>query len=369
MKKLFQCVLVLLVVAAFPIALLVFPPPVRVSHAQAPSYTTGSITAQATTCQPGTANAACVILQLNPSVAQASITVNGTFSATLQFEGSPDGGSTWVSVSSTPNGGGASVTSTTATGVWQTNNVNGFSFLRVRCSAYTSGVASVTLNPSLAGGVAPGATGTVNQGTANQIAMFAATGNVVSGDANLTDASNALTYTGSSGIAASAGPLVSGANGGSSGQLSLKGGTSGACNLGTNTGGTTDTFSCSIAATSNNITVAYNINGHLADSATAPTISSGFGTSASISDNNGSASFTINVGTGGTATNGVIGFSTAPNNWIVHCDDVTTQSATVFVVKQIAASTTTATIANFNTSGAQAAWVASDSLKCQARAD
>lgn len=107
---------------------------------------------------------------------------------------------------------------------------------------------------------------------------------------------------------------------------------------------------------------------NLADSGNAPTISSGFGTSPSVTTSNGTIAFTINVGTGGTATNGVIGLPTAANGWACSGDDLTTQSTTVFVLKQIASSTTTATIANYNTAGAQAAWVASDILSIQCRA-
>jgi len=104
-------------------------------------------------------------------------------------------------------------------------------------------------------------------------------------------------------------------------------------------------------------------------SATAPTISSGFGTSPSIATNNGTAAFTVNVGTGGTATSGVIGLPTATNGWNCFCTDITTNSSTVFACKQTASSTSSATIGNFNTSAAAAAWVASDilSVSCFAR--
>jgi hypothetical protein len=98
-------------------------------------------------------------------------------------------------------------------------------------------------------------------------------------------------------------------------------------------------------------------------SPTAPTVSSGFGTSPSIASNNGTAAFTVNVGTGGSATNGVIGLPTATTGWNCFCADITTQSSTVFSCKQTGSSTTTATIGNFNTSGAAAAWVASDIVR------
>lgn len=94
----------------------------------------------------------------------------------------------------------------------------------------------------------------------------------------------------------------------------------------------------------------------------APTISSGFGTSPSLIGLNGTATFNISIGSGGTATNGVIALPTAANGWTCFATDVTTQSATVFITKQISSGTGSATLANFNTSGAQAAWTANDIL-------
>jgi hypothetical protein len=102
--------------------------------------------------------------------------------------------------------------------------------------------------------------------------------------------------------------------------------------------------------------------GNLHFSNAAPTISSGFGTSPSVTAGRGS-SFRVNVGTGGVATSGVIAMNaTAANGWNCDCEDITTSSATVFRCKQTAGTTTTATFGNFNTSGAAAAWVASDVL-------
>jgi len=95
---------------------------------------------------------------------------------------------------------------------------------------------------------------------------------------------------------------------------------------------------------------------------TAPTISSGFGTSPSISANNGTAAFRINVGTGGTATSGVIGLPAATAGWNCQLTDITTRSTTVTQTLQTASTTTTATVGNFNSSMAAAAWVASDIL-------
>jgi len=99
---------------------------------------------------------------------------------------------------------------------------------------------------------------------------------------------------------------------------------------------------------------------------TPPTISSGFGTSPSIAHSNGSVVFTINVGTGGTATSGVIALPGASNGWDVKCTDITTMSTTVFITKQTATTSATATIGNFNNAATAAAWAASDILSCTA---
>jgi hypothetical protein len=99
----------------------------------------------------------------------------------------------------------------------------------------------------------------------------------------------------------------------------------------------------------------------------APTISSGFGTSPSIVNNNGPYSFTINVGTGGTANSGIIGFYAAPDGWSVSCTDVTNPTTGGgFLTKQTASTTTTATVKGYSSAGAPAVWTASDILNCQA---
>ena len=105
----------------------------------------------------------------------------------------------------------------------------------------------------------------------------------------------------------------------------------------------------------------------VAFSGTAPTIASGFGTSPSIASSNGSVAFTINVGTGGTATAGVITLPAATTGWVVHCLDITNGATAVTV--QTAGTTTSATISNFSrTTGLLTAWAASDIIRCTATA-
>jgi hypothetical protein len=103
-------------------------------------------------------------------------------------------------------------------------------------------------------------------------------------------------------------------------------------------------------------------------SATAPTIYSGFGASSYVVHSNGTAVFTINVGTGGTESSGVIGLPRAKNGWAVHCEDITTQSTSVFVTKQTATSTASATLTQYSAEAAVVPWAASDVLVCQAAA-
>lgn len=91
---------------------------------------------------------------------------------------------------------------------------------------------------------------------------------------------------------------------------------------------------------------------NLLASTTAPTISSGFGTSPSIASNNGTSTFRVNVGTGGTATSGVIGLPAAKTGW--NCQ--VTDTSTNIVTRETANSTTSVTVT------AASAWAASDVL-------
>jgi len=78
----------------------------------------------------------------------ASISISGTFVGTVQFEASGDG-STWDSIEASDLVGDAPVDSASAPGLWQLS-VSALTNLRVRCSAFTSGVIAVTINLSTA---------------------------------------------------------------------------------------------------------------------------------------------------------------------------------------------------------------------------
>lgn len=109
----------------------------------------------------------------------------------------------------------------------------------------------------------------------------------------------------------------------------------------------------------------YILNSKVTISSTAPTIGSGFGTSPSIVASNGTAAFTINVGTGGTASSGVVTMPAATTGWNCSVENRTGVLANVANQRtiQIATTTTSVTLENQTIStGAVLAWTASDVL-------
>lgn len=98
---------------------------------------------------------------------------------------------------------------------------------------------------------------------------------------------------------------------------------------------------------------------------TSPTVSSGFGASPSIVSPNGTASFRVNVGTGGAASSGIIGLPTAANGWNCFVRNITAAAGNrADDTRMKASSTTTVTIENQTTStGAAVPWTAGDILE------
>lgn len=93
------------------------------------------------------ANASSVRLQIPPNTGTVVIQVSGTFSGTLQFEQSVDGGVSFVNASGAPQPSGASVSSTTSTGTWRFV-ASGMTHFQVRSSAWTSGTANIVIQAS-----------------------------------------------------------------------------------------------------------------------------------------------------------------------------------------------------------------------------
>jgi hypothetical protein len=135
------------------------------------------LSASAASCEPSTNVTACIFLVIDPKWNTVGVEVAGTYSGTLQFEGKVN--ATWVNVAASPQPSGSDVNSTTSTGTWLLKQVGGYSVIRVRCSTYSSGVATVSLNPSQA--VIAGSGGGVGGAVTS---VFTRTGDVVatSGD-------------------------------------------------------------------------------------------------------------------------------------------------------------------------------------------
>jgi hypothetical protein len=128
--------------------------------------------------------------------------------------------------------------------------------------------------------------------------------------------------------------------------------------------GVTNFYQSNSATVINSSTLALATGGvvqSIAISSTVPTIASGFGTTPSVTIANGTAAFRINVGTGGTAQNGVVTMPAATTGWNCQVDDVTTPAS--FVTDQTASTTTSVTVQNYSrTTGLAIAWTASDVL-------
>jgi hypothetical protein len=112
------------------------------------SQYTADLTAQSS---DGSVAGSALSVSLNspPSPGSASIVLSGTFDATLQFEASANGGTSWLPVACFPPNSETFVTDATGPGTWQLN-VAGLTNLRVRCSAFTSGPVVATINTSTA---------------------------------------------------------------------------------------------------------------------------------------------------------------------------------------------------------------------------
>lgn len=96
-----------------------------------------------------TTNGDILELSLPENSASAKVTVAGTWTGTLQFEQTNDGGLTWVASSGIPQPSGAGVTSTTANGQWAFA-VGALTNFRVRASASVTGTSTITITNSLA---------------------------------------------------------------------------------------------------------------------------------------------------------------------------------------------------------------------------
>lgn len=102
-------------------------------------------------------------------------------------------------------------------------------------------------------------------------------------------------------------------------------------------------------------------------SGTAPTISAGFCTSPSISQNNGTGAFEITVGSACAAGTGTVGLPAAAHNWKCEFVDVTTNAS--HAISQTGGTTTTATVQDYSrTTGAAQNMVSGDVIRAHCAA-
>jgi len=201
-------------------------------------------------------------------------------------------------------------------------------------------------------------------GASNNIFIGANAGNTdVSGSTNIAiglNAMNGASFNGTSNISIGQGTtskITTGSNnvviGPSVATTTMAGGSSSNILIGTSSAVDTPA-----AATSNYLNIGTGLIGAL----TAPTISSGFGTSPTVPKGTSSFAFQVNVGTGGTANSGVVAFPVAaPNGYSCTVTDTTTPAS--FIVASLPTSATTATWNNYSrTTGLLTAWTASDIL-------
>lgn len=104
-----------------------------------------------------------------------------------------------------------------------------------------------------------------------------------------------------------------------------------------------------------NAVTAYQVNGALAISATAPTVSAGFGSTSpgTVTNNTGTLVVHVTVGTNAGGTTGTLTFPAAPTGWACELHDVTN---TADLTRQTAYTTTTAAFAT------TVAWTTGDHL-------
>jgi hypothetical protein len=115
-----------------------------------------------------------------------------------------------------------------------------------------------------------------------------------------------------------------------------------------------------------NAATTYSVNAKMLASATAPTATT-FCTTPSIPANNGTAAFTVGVGTSCATSVGTITLPAAATGWVAVCQNVTNPATNV--VAQTGGSTTTVTVTNYaRTTGIASNWTDSDVLRCLAHA-
>lgn len=233
-----------------------------------------------------TAPTACAIYALDNQTGGVTFSVSGTWTGTLTFEGTNNDGS-WTSLLATNVASGAQATTTTANGLFTVTNV-GVIKVRLRATAAITGTANITAAKGLGFARLSGAVNTLTMAVGGKYG-FAGVGNALAlnGTATALQASDGgnYFYVGVATVTANAADVIL-ANGGTP----------------------FVTFPLPTANGLLPITKGDKSIGSTIKVDALPTVGSGFGTSPSVTAGSTPFAGSVNVGTGGAATTGVITF-------------------------------------------------------------
>lgn len=131
--------------------------------------------------------------------------------------------------------------------------------------------------------------------------------------------------------------------------------------------GSGDTLRARFNATSSDFKQPVALNTKIVFNTTAPTISSGFCTSPSISNSNGTAAFTVTIGSACAASTGVLTMPAASVGWACYFANMTNPASNT--PYQTASTTTSVSLTNYvRTTGVAGNWTASDVIVGQCAA-
>ena len=104
------------------------------------------ITTSASTCA---LSVSCLVVNLPQDKGGATLVLSGTWTGTITFEATADGGVTWTAIVAMPVATTTAFSTATANGLWQVN-IAGLTGIRMRASATMSGSAIATITFSAA---------------------------------------------------------------------------------------------------------------------------------------------------------------------------------------------------------------------------
>ena len=316
----------------------------------AQNFSTASLTTAGVA--PACGTTACLTLDVNQNVGGATFTLSGTWSGTISFYGSGDGGVTLVALTVYPSNSTTGVTTATGNGTWQVNPA-GYTNLYAIFTTATSGTVVATIRSSVAsaragGGGGGGGTGCVPSGSANYVLLDSGSG-ACNTSTTASDSGTAFAYTGTGGVTSP--KYTAGTDNSAAGTLQLANGSANAHTIFSSGATTTNTIAgftvvpttgdlvdCVVSSTTCTLTDAGVLTANVVTDTgtlTSGQVAYGGGTKTITSSANmtfstaaltlgvsgtagtlltfpASGNFTTTWGSAATASNTILGFATAP---------------------------------------------------------